>query len=131
MLALGLPFAEGGVLIRKLDRPGAALIALLDKADRVILIDAMQSSGSIGQIRHFNRAEWPAYSQGLSSHGFGILDALSLARELDSLPPQLDLYGIEIGSVNPGELVGRAIQAAALQLARRIAADLTAMLRQR
>jgi hydrogenase maturation protease len=123
LLASGVQ-ASGEIAIEKLDRPGANLIPLLDGAAWVILIDAMQSNGSVGRIRHFGVEDWPAYSQGLSSHGFGVLDALSLARELGSLPSRLDLYGIEIGLVSPGEQARSEIQAAAQQLAQRIAGEL-------
>ncbi|MHB1188401.1 hydrogenase maturation protease [Thiobacillus sp.] len=118
-----------GVVIDKLDRPGANLISLFEGADWVILIDAMQSSGQPGAIRRFDQQDWPAYSGGLSSHGFGVLDALTLARALGSLPSRLDLHGIEIGSANPGEQAGDDIEAAAQQLARCIAADLSPWIR--
>lgn len=114
----------GEVIIDKLDRPGAQLISLLGDAAWVILIDAMQSDDAVGRIRHFGVEDWPAYHHGLSSHGLGVLDALALARELGSLPARLDLYGIEIGSANPGESPGSEIHAAARQLAGRIAAEL-------
>ena len=120
--AAGLQCAEG-MVIEKLDRPGANLIPLLDGTAWVILIDAMQSNSPIGRIRYFGVEDWPAYSQGLSSHGFGVLDALLLARELGGLPSRLDLYGIEIGPVSPGEHVRSEIQAAAQQLAKRIAVE--------
>lgn len=129
-LLAGGAHAGGEVAIEKLDRPGAKLIPLLDDAVWVILVDAMQSNAPIGHIRRFGAEDWLDYSQGLSSHGFGVLNALALARELGSLPPRLDLYGIEIGSASPGEPAGGEIQAAAQQLARRIAADLAATIRQ-
>ncbi len=125
LLAAGV-HASGGIAIEKLDRPGANLIPLLGDAAWVILIDAIQSNSPVGCIRHLGADDWPAYGRGLSSHGFGVLDSLSLARELGSLPPRLDLYGIEIGPVSPGEPVRVEIQAAAQQLARRIAGDLNA-----
>ncbi|MGK2952989.1 MAG: hydrogenase maturation protease [Thiobacillus sp.] len=112
------------IVIDKLDRPGANLIPMLENASRVILVDAMQRGGEPGEIRHFDQQDWPDYGHGLSSHGFGVLAALSLARELGSLSPRLDLYGIEIGSVNPDEKPDDCIRAAARQLARRIAAEL-------
>ena len=123
LLASGVQTGEG-ISIEKLDRPGASLISRLENASRVILIDAMQGGGPAGSIRHFDRTDWPGYGGGLSSHGFGVLDALALARELGSLPPRLDVYGIEIGSAAPGETAGTAVQDAARQLARRIAAEL-------
>ena len=123
LLAGGVQPGEG-LAIEKLDRPGATLIPRLENVSRVILIDAMQGGGPAGRIRHFDRNDWPGYGGGLSSHGFGVLDALALARELGSLPPRLDVYGIEIGPAVPGVAPGAAVAAAARQLARRIAAEL-------
>lgn len=123
LLAHGVQRGDA-LVIDKLDRPGASLIAHLG-TDWVILIDAMQSNGEAGQIRRFGPKDWPDYRHGLSSHGFGVLDALLLAQALGSLTPRLDLYGIEVGSVNPGERPGRRVRAAAQQLARRIADELS------
>lgn len=123
LLAEGVP-TEGVLAVEKLDRPGASLIPLLAGAPWVILIDAMQSGSRPGRIRRFDQGDWPDYGHGLSSHGFGVLGALSLARELGKLPSRLDLYGIEIGPVKPGEEAGAAIRAAAQQVACRIAAGL-------
>jgi hydrogenase maturation protease len=120
LLATGIQ-TSAAILIDKLDRPGANLISLLENASRVILVDAMQGNGQPGEIRHFDQQDWPDYGHGLSSHGFGVLAALSLARELGSLPPRLDLYGIEIGSGAPVDTPGMAIHAASQQLARLIA----------
>jgi hydrogenase maturation protease len=116
---LGLDAREG-VVLAKLDRPGANLVAKFESAEHVVLIDAMQSGESVGSIRRFDQRDWPGYRGGLSSHGFGVAEALALARELGSLPRRLDLYGIEIGSVNAGDAPGEAIRAAAQGLARQI-----------
>lgn len=112
------------LVIEKLDRPGADLIPRLEDTGWVVLVDAMRSGGQAGTIRHFGQQDWPEYGGGLSSHGFGVLDALTLARELGCLPPRLDLYGIEIGSALPGETPGGAVQGAIRQLAAIIAAGL-------
>jgi hydrogenase maturation protease len=121
LLAAGLDEID----VVKLDRPGANLIPLLENAHRVILIDAMQGHGPAGEIQRFDQKDWPNYCHGLSSHGFGVVDALMLARELGGLPPRLDLYGIEIGSACPGESVGREVQTAALRLATIIVSSLS------
>ena len=118
-------FAPGQITSARLDRPGAGLIFLLENTAWVILVDAMQSNGKAGEIRSLNLENWAAYRHGLSSHGFGVLDALSLARELGNLPPRLNLYGIEIGSAIPGAAPGAPILAAAQQLARIIATELS------
>lgn len=123
LLACGV--GKDGMVIEKLDRPGASLIPFLNDADWAILIDAMRSGERPGCIKRFGAGDWPAYGRGLSSHGLGVLDALLLARELGGLPPRLDLYGIEIGLASPGEQVGSAVQAATQRLARHIAAELS------
>lgn len=113
-----------GIDAKKLDRPGANLIPSMENADRVILIDAMQSGAPVGQVRRFDAQDWPAHAHGLSSHGFGVFAALSLAHELGSLPARLDIHAIEIGSAIPGDVPGAAVRQAAWRLARRIAAEL-------
>lgn len=123
LLETGIP-RDSGIVIDKLDRPGANLIPLLEFGDHVILIDAMRGDGQPGRIRHFSDRNWSAYDSGLSSHGFGVLAALTLARELGSLPPRLDLYGIEIGPAEPGEAPGLNVRAAARKLANLIADEL-------
>jgi hydrogenase maturation protease len=121
--------SEDGLVIEKLDRPGTSLIPLLGKAAWVILVDAMQGSGPAGRIRHFDQTDWPQHTKGLSTHGVGVLDALSLACALGSLPPRIDLYGIEIGSANPGAPAADEIASAARQLAHCIAAALSPSMR--
>ncbi|WP_296755885.1 hydrogenase maturation protease [Thiobacillus sp.] len=116
--------AGKALVIEKLDRPGAGLIGLLEGAERVVLVDAMQGNGQPGRLARFDQEDWPRYSHGLSSHGFGVLAALTLACELDGLPSRLELYGIEIAAAHPGAVPGPEIQAAARQLAAVIAASL-------
>lgn len=111
------------VKIELLDRPGSALILLLEKADCVILVDAMQGGGKIGDIRHFCQDEWESYRPGLSSHsthGLGVFDALMLARVLGCLPREITLYGIEIGSALPGSQPSDEVMTAAQTLADKI-----------
>ena len=115
---------EYGIDAGKLDRPGATLVSLLAGVEHVILIDAMQGGGVPGQVRRFEGRDWRGYGQGLSSHGFGVLDALSLAEALGCLPERLDLYGIEIAAAHPGEAPGAAVRATATLLAARIAVSL-------
>lgn len=115
---------QEGVDLDKLDRPGASLIPLFAGVSRLILIDAMRAGGQAGDIRRFASEDWPAYGQGLSSHGFGVLDALLLARELDALPARVDLYGIEIGTACLSETATAPVRHAARQLAGEIAASL-------
>jgi hydrogenase maturation protease len=125
LLDLGIRTGDG-IVIEKLDRPGSALIPLLASKDWLILVDAMQSNGEVGRIQRFDQTDWPHYGHGLSSHGLGVIDALMLAGELGSLPPRLDLYGIEVGSVLQGDETSREVQAAAQRMAEMIVSSLKA-----
>ncbi len=120
---MGLEKAAG-IELDKLDRPGAGLVPYLETAVRVVLVDAMSSGAAPGTVRHFRRADWRAYEGGLSSHGFGVFAALALAEAMGGLPPQLDLYGIEVGAVTPDGLVTPAVQQAAAKLAEQLAGEI-------
>lgn len=109
------------VELTTLDRPGTGLIPIMQHTGHVVVIDAMQSGGQPGTIRHFAKDDWENYAQGLSSHELGVFDALMLARALDCLPGSLELYGIEIGSALPGEEPSAAVVAGARGLAQQIA----------
>lgn len=72
--------AGGRIALAKLDRPGASLLARLEGADHVILVDALQSDGTPGEIHRWIDVDWSLAGADLSSHGFGVLAALALAR---------------------------------------------------
>jgi hydrogenase maturation protease len=81
----------------KLDRPGGRLPAILDGAERALLIDALGGPGAPGAVRRIDPAELAAGGTGLSGHRFGVAEALALARALGLLPPRLALLGILAG----------------------------------
>ncbi len=89
-----LPAAD----LRYLDRPGVGLVAALEGARRVILIDAVASGAPPGTLHRFEgRAIAARLARVTSSHGFGLAEALALADSLGALPEQVVLYGIEMG----------------------------------
>ena len=113
--------ANGRVALSKLDRPGASLLACLEGADRVILVDALQSGGTPGEIHRWIDADWATTGADLSSHGFGVLAALALAQALGSLPQQVEVVGIEIASAEPGTPVSPAVRQVVEELAAQLA----------
>jgi hydrogenase maturation protease len=116
--ALNLPNASA----REESGEGAALIEAWKNAQNVILIDAVQTGAAPGTIYRLgaNGAPIPARFFHCSTHGFGVAEAIGLARALDQLPPRLVLYGIEGRELNVGENLSPEVAAAVNELLGRI-----------
>lgn len=84
----------------------SALISLFDRDSEVIIVDAMVTGGAPGSISSAGLAEAGGTASELSghgsTHGFGVLEALELARALGALPPRVTLVGVEASSFEPG-----------------------------
>jgi hydrogenase maturation protease len=90
------------------DRPGIDLVELLRGVDATIVIDAVRSGAPVGTVHDFDLHALPAVRTALvSSHGFGVAEAVALARALERLPARGRLVGIEAparGADAPAEL---------------------------
>jgi len=89
----------------------------------VIVVDAVVSGGPPGAIYRFNAhgAGVPVQlSRSLSSHGWGVAEALALGNVFQELPPWLIIYGIEGKNFGPGQEVSPEVAAAIPELVRRI-----------
>jgi hydrogenase maturation protease len=95
--------------------PGGRLIALLADADFGILIDAMRSRSPPGTVRRLAPDDIvlaePAPGP-VSCHGFGLGQALALARVLGTLPSRLAVFGVELGQTRPGDGLSASVRAA-------------------
>lgn len=95
--------------------PAVDLLHLMDACDILIIIDAVRSGAPPGTI---HRQVWlPGLleSRGVeraSSHGLGVREILALAGELDRLPEQVLLWGIEVVSTEPGQRLSPRVAAA-------------------
>jgi hydrogenase maturation protein HypF len=93
------------------DRPGAALVDLLEGADVAILIDAVRSGAPPGTIHEFSFDELHhCASHFVSSHDLGVAAALRLAQKLGRGPSVGRVIGIEIAPANAAELYGPSSQ---------------------
>lgn len=98
---LATQFPQFAIRYEQSDRPGSRLLTLLGQADAAIIIDAMHAGLPAGSVRRFSVAELNAESGLMSTHGFGVADALALGRALGGLPEEIVIVGIEMGE---GEL---------------------------
>ncbi len=92
----------------------------------VILVDATQSGEPSGTIVCFDarRQRIPhVFSRSVSSHGFGISEAMELAEALDALPERLLVYGVEGESFETGTRMSRAVAVAIPVVVERIRSD--------
>ena len=100
------PQSTEPVQLIKLDRPGSGLLDYLDVEKKVILIDAIMSEQhDFGEIIHLDAHQLAAPADNvatreqpslLSSHGFGLKEALQLARQLKRLPRNCMIMGINL-----------------------------------
>jgi hydrogenase maturation protease len=81
------------------DRPGTALVELLEGAAAVILVDAVRSGAPPGTIHEFGFDELDHCAARLvSSHDLGVAAAVKLAHKLGRAPVVGKIIGIEISS---------------------------------
>jgi hydrogenase maturation protease len=108
--------ASAGLALVALDRPGAALLEHLRGVDRAVLIDAVRGAGAEGTVLRLDAAQLEANPR-MSSHGFGVAEALALGAALKALPPELTVLAIatdgDVGSTD----VSVALRSAVARLA--------------
>lgn len=100
------------VRVEASELPGLNLLSLMEGAEAVILIDAVQSSAQPGTIHQLTREQLAAFqSESKSAHGWGVAETLSMAETLGppiaSLP--IRVIGIEIRETAIGAPLSRAV----------------------
>ena len=113
--------APGQISLASSDRPGATLLELIKEAQLAIIVDAVEG-GEKGRVVRLNKEQLLVNHKNLSSHAFGVAEALALGQALNILPSDIILYGLETGEqaraftttrqsiVTIGESIGREIQ---------------------
>jgi hydrogenase maturation protease len=103
-----------GLRVIENDGETTALLARFSEADEVILIDAALSGAAPGTVGRFDvtEAPLPAGRFGISTHGFGLAEAIELARALGCLPRRCVVYAIEGRSFALGERMSPDVETA-------------------
>lgn len=104
------------------DGEATGLLACLDGSAAAYLVDACASGAPPGTVRRFDvhAAPLPQRLFGLSTHGFGLAEAIELARALDHLPQHCVVYAIEGETFEPGAALSPSAVAAVEDVARRL-----------
>ena len=115
-----------GVRIAEHDGEATALLAELQSTRCAWLIDAARSDAPPGTIHRIDcSVADPALSSGsISSHGFGLAEAIGLARALDVLPARCIVYAVEATDFTAGATPSAAVTAAVDDVVARILAEL-------
>jgi len=98
--ALKLPHIQ----VIELNGEGADLIEAWQGVESVYLIDAVSAQGLVGSVYLFDAQKQPLPVQyfGISSHAFGVAEAIEISRSLGQLPPKFVVYGIGCRNFDPG-----------------------------
>lgn len=102
------------------------ILARLDGVDAAYIVDACVSGATPGEIRRFDvdAGQLPRAAFGASTHGFGLAEALELARALGVLPPRCIVYAIEGEIFDIGAPMSPAVAAAVAVVADRLRMDI-------
>lgn len=96
-------------------QPDIALLDALHAYDTAIIVDAAVGGATPGTVHRQLWQPGVLDERGVertSSHGFGVRELLDLAAALDWLPERVVLWGIEIGSRDPGQGLSAEVMAA-------------------
>jgi hydrogenase maturation protease len=95
-----------GVEVRECAGEATALLASWEGADEVVLVDACRGVGPPGSVHVFAATEIEHLGSDrlryASTHSFGLVAAVGLARALGRLPSRLVVYAIEGGRFREG-----------------------------
>ncbi|MGI9436476.1 MAG: hydrogenase maturation protease [Geminicoccaceae bacterium] len=97
--------------------------------DEVLIIDAACSGSAPGSYRTFEVRETglPSDLADMSSHGFGVPQAIELSRALGTLPARCRIYAIEGETLEAGAPLSDAVRKAVETVAQEIMQSLEAM----
>lgn len=102
----------------------SALIAAWQPYDRVILVDAVMSGAEPGTIHRVVVSDsLPTDELVTSTHGFGVAQAVELARALGLLPRHLVLYTVEGRQFTIGAPLSPEVEAAVERVAQLISQE--------
>ncbi|MEW6278275.1 MAG: hydrogenase maturation protease [Candidatus Eremiobacterota bacterium] len=102
------------------------LMDLWEGRPKVFVVDAVRSGSPPGTLHRLeaHREPLPAFVRQTSTHGFGLAEAVELARILGTLPEELVLYGIEAERMEAGAGLSPRVRRAVGQVVQRLEEEL-------
>ncbi len=120
----GLP----GIAVRACPPDGMALLDEWQGMHSVVIIDAATSNVAPGTITRFEAGDQalPAKAVIPSTHMFGVVQAIELARTLGRLPKRVTVFAIEGASFDHGAELSPAVERAVDDAVQRVVEEVTA-----
>ncbi|MDI6849687.1 MAG: HyaD/HybD family hydrogenase maturation endopeptidase [Candidatus Saccharicenans sp.] len=104
---------EGGVL-------GLDLLPYVEKASRLLILDAVEAGGNPGEMVEFKNKEINTFFAGkISWHQLGFQEVLEVARVRGKYPEEVLLIGVIPGAIGIGLSLSRAVEKTAGRMAGR------------
>jgi len=92
-----------------------SLMSAMRGREEVFLIDAIMAITAPGTLHMFDASKMPLPSElfsHMSTHSFGLVESVELARALGELPPRLLVVGIEGLNFEPGDDMAPPVESA-------------------
>lgn len=111
------------------DGEATTLLSQLEGASIAFLIDACVSGAPPGTVRRIDLAtqSLPQARYGLSSHGFGLAEAVALAQTLGTLPPRCIVYAVEAETFEHGAPLSAAAARGVAEVAEALRREMAAL----
>lgn len=109
------------------DGEATDLLSRIEGAAAAFLVDACVSDNPVGTVHRFdvNAAPLPQRMFSVSTHGFGLAEAIELARALGCLPPRCVVYAITGEAFETGAPLSPPVAAAIGDVARKLLTEIT------
>lgn len=93
----------------------SALVDVLQRADKAVIVDAMKSGGAPGTVLRLDATRGPLNAElapFASTHTINLADVIELARALGKLPREVIVFGVEAADCSHGRTLSPAVAAA-------------------
>lgn len=108
------------------EQEASRVMDAFEQADVAVVVDAVASGGTPGELHRFDAASAPVPARvfGSSTHAFGVGEAIELARALGKLPPAVVVIGVEGEEFAAGESLSTPVEAAVPRAAEAVLREL-------
>ena len=118
---------ELGIAAKDCSGEASVLLDFWRREQVVLVIDAVLTGAPVGTVYVWDAGNMDITTQkGSSTHGFGLAEAIALARRLKRLPDRLRVYGIEGRNFQVGSDVSAEVRAAVPEVVEKIFQEIPA-----